>query len=228
MTEKLNRYPEVEFSFETDLRIDKHNLDEELVSQANKMMRYSKAHAQAQFDRDRAKQNLDQCKARLDSEARDELNRIVDDKGKTVKYTEAVVDGKVKTHPDYLEAVDRYNKAEYKVNVMFGGVMAMNARRPLLEDLVRLYSQGYWSTPSVRGDRRHGLGQEATQTDTEAAIIRSQEAPLAGGYQPTGPPLDVSNQPQGGSGVPDEPKPALPTTKPTPRRPLPAATKAKE
>lgn len=208
------KYPEVEFDFEADLHIDKHNLDEALVNQSTKMMRYNKAHAQAMFDRDRAKQNLDQCKARLDSEIRAELNAMKDEAGKPVKYTEAVVDGRVKTHPDYMEALDRLNKAEYKVNVLFGGVMAMNANRPLLADLVRLYLDGYWSSGRTNVAQQ---GPKATQADTEAAVMRSQEEMVApaGWGQPkpgeTAWPLKQAEQAEQRSG-------------PTPiSRPMPAA-----
>jgi len=225
MTVAENKYPEVDFDFETDLHIDKDALDEEIVGQANKMMRYSKAHAQAQLDRDRAKMNRDQVEARLDAQARREYESLgLPSSSRTGGPTEATITGWVRRHSDYIEAVERYNKAEYQVNILFGGVMAMNARRPLLEDLVRLWSQGYWSTPRAQADRPYGP-RPNTQMDTEAAIIRSQEEAAMGSQ--SGVAADGSSTqapPRSQSG----PQPL--SGKPMPRRPtpMPVAPRPKE
>ena len=162
----MPKYPETEFNFEADLAIDKHSLDTELLTQAQKMMRYSAAHAQAQFDRDRAKQALDVTKANLDASIRKELT------DQQVKFTEAVVDGKIRTAPNFLEEQSKFQDAEYKVNLLMGAVMAMNARKVALENLVRLFLSGYWADPRVQGGGT--LKAEATQDAMEAAILRSQ------------------------------------------------------
>lgn len=148
--------------YQKDLEINKHKLDEELLDQAQRMMRYNAAHAQAMYDRDRAKQSLDVTRANLDAGIRAELT------GAGVKFTEAVVDGKIKTSPTYLEAQEKYLKAEHEVQLLLGAVMAMNARKVMLENLVKLYLSGYWGEPRVQG-------QSSAQGSTEAAIMRSQK-----------------------------------------------------
>lgn len=156
-----------EYDYEKDLSIDKHRLDDELIFQPRKMMKYNTAHAQAQLDRDKAKQNLDVVKANLDSKVRADLVTA------GARFTEAVVDGRIKTHPEFIAAQNNLHKAEHTVNLTFAGVMAMNARRPILEDLVRLYLSGYWSEPRVSGETKASF----SQSETEASIMRSQEIP---------------------------------------------------
>ena len=158
---------EQEINYQADLTIDKHNLDVELMTQAQKMMRYSAEHAQSQYNRDQAKRNLDVVRANEDARIRIELTAA------QAKFTEAVVDGKVKTSPAYLEAQDAYMKAEYRVSLLLGAVMAMNARRPMLESLVRMIMSDWWAEPRVKGGENMKAG--AAMNATEEAISRSNE-----------------------------------------------------
>jgi hypothetical protein len=179
-----------EFDYQRDLAISKNHLDKELIAQAQKMMRYSSEHAQAQYDRDRAKQSLDVVKANLDASIRADLT------ASQVKFTEAVVDGKIRQSPSYLEAQDRYLKTEHQVNLLLGAVMAMNARRGMLESLVKLFLSGYWSEPRVPGGEEMKAG--AALNATETAIMN--------------PPPDISEALS---------KVAFAPSKPTPRTPPP-------
>ncbi len=162
--------PGQDFDYQADLAIDKTNLDTELMCQAQRMMRYSAEHAQSQYNRDHAKRNLDVVRANEDARIRTELIAA------EVKFTEAVVDGKVKTSPNYQEAQDTYIKAEYRVNLLLGAVMAMNARRVMLESLVRMLMSDWWAEPRVKGigEMKARTGQAAT----EEAILKRQPPPM--------------------------------------------------
>ena len=162
--------------FEKDLTINKNSLDQELIEQAHKMLWYSSAHAQAMYDRDRAKQGVDITKAGLDATIRAELN------ASGTKFTEAVVDGKIRQHPNFIDAQDKYQKAELEVNLLMGVVMAMNARRSMLENLVKLYLNGYWAEPRV-GDAE--VMTRPTVASEQAIIQAQSKAPT----QPTPSPL---------------------------------------
>jgi hypothetical protein len=190
--------PPVGIDYRRNLEINKHRLDEELTAQAMKMMAVSEAHAQAQYDRDRAKQALDIIKAGLDADIRTELT------ASQTKFTEAVVDGRIRTAPVYIEAQDKYQKMEYTVNLLLGAVMAFNARRSMLENLVRLFLSGYWSEPNLGGEAK------SLQEKGEAKIRDDLNAAL---NQPEGCPLAIES--------------ATPQTAPaTPRRPAPIPRKA--
>ena len=159
-----------DINFQADLQVDKNRLDEELLGQAQRMFYYNSQHAQAMHDRDRAKQALDVARANTDAAVRESLT------ASGAKFTEAVVDGQVRTNPYYIRAQDAYLKSEYEVNLLMGAVMAMNARRSMLESLVRLYLSGYWSEPRVPGGEE--IKADAAQAGTEASIQRSQKVPI--------------------------------------------------
>ncbi len=207
----MNKYPIPQFDYEKDLAISRNHLDDELLTQAQKMFRYNSAHAQAQLDRDRAKQSLDVTKANLDSRIRMEAtqaeiqanadidhwtaqeaeakaaknqvnleicqkNKIIAQQAKAqAKLTESAIDAKIRSSPSFIEAQTKLQEAEYIVNLTFAGVMAMNARRPCLEDLVRLFLSGYWAEPRVQGGE--GMKAGAAQEASEAVILRGQELP---------------------------------------------------
>ena len=156
--------------YQADLTINKHALDTELLDQAQRMFRYSSAHAQAMLNRDKAKQSLDVTKANLDASIRNELITA------GTKFTEAVVDGKIRTSPTYIRDQDKFMQAEYQVNLHFGGVLAMNARRSMLENLVKLFLGQYWSEPRLEG---RGLASDIAQAGTERAIMQGQNFGLS-------------------------------------------------
>jgi len=167
--------------YQKDLEINKNRLDYELLTQAQKMMKYSSEHAQAQYNRDKAKLARDITEANLDAAIRAEFNN------KQIKFTEAVVKGKILTSPTYIEAQEKCLKAEHEVNLLLGGVMAMNARRPMLESLVKLFLNSYWSEPRVAGGQ--DMRAQATQKATEDAVLRNAEEglPPSGGEPTTAP-----------------------------------------
>jgi hypothetical protein len=194
------------FNFEQELAINKNKLDDELLTQAQKMMRYNSAHAQAMYDRDRAKQALDVTKANLDASIRAELT------ASGAKFTEAVVDGKIRTSSTYIEAQDKYQKAEHEVNLLLGAVMAMNARKGMLESLVKLFLSGYWSEPRVPGGEAMKAG--AVVNAVEESVARGTGAP---GFQPTDWPKEapvVAPPPAPGTAPPR----MTPTPRPVPKK----------
>lgn len=155
--------------FQKDLKINKNRLDEELMAQAQKMMRYSSEHAQAQYDRDRAKQALDVTKANLIQSIRAEALAKGEKMG-AGGVTDAVVDARLRSSPTYIEIQGKLNEAELKVNIVFGAVMAFQARKGMLESLVKLFLAGYWSEPRVEGGENMRAG--AAMAATEEAILR--------------------------------------------------------
>lgn len=204
---------EEQFDFQADLAIDKNRLDEELMRQATKMMRYNAAHAQAQYDRDRAKLNLETVVAGLDSTIRGEMAanelKAVEEEARwsaqeaiakvnknndalaeaqkekaaavtrkaQAKGTEGAIKAKINSHPNYIEAMTRLQDAEYRVNLLAGGVFAMNGRKSMLENLTKLILSDWYSEPRVRGGEEMKAG--AALGATEAAIMSQ---PPGGGF----------------------------------------------
>ena len=153
---------EQELNYMQDLQIDQAALDLEWVSLPTKIMRYSVAYSQAGFDRDRAKQNLDVVRANLDASIRAELMTA------GAKFTEAVVDGRIKTSPTYLEAQDRHMKAEREASMMQQAVYAFQALKTALENLTKLKGMNYYSDAYVP--------PEMTQSAMEGGRAAQEEA----------------------------------------------------
>lgn len=213
-----------ELNYEQDLAINKNRLDEELLDQAQKMFRYSQAHAQAQLNRDRAKQALDVVKANLDSSIRFEASeaerKAANDEAhwateeakakelknkeatataqgmresaklarSNAKITEPQVTAKILSHPNYQEALAKYQEAEYQVNLIFGAVLAMNARRSMLENFLKGILGQLWAMPQMAEPRGPGMAEAmagAAVNASEAAILK----PLPPGTFPA-----ISNQ----------------------------------
>lgn len=129
--------------YKQDLYIDKNRLDEEWLNQPMLMAKYNTMHAQAMLDRDRAKQALDVLRANLDSSIRASLA------AQNAKFTEAVVDGRIKSSQEYIGAQEVLFQADNKVNTVFGAVMAFQARKAALENLVKLWLSSYWASPKA-------------------------------------------------------------------------------
>ena len=209
--------------YQSDLAIQKHSLDAELLDQTQRMFKYSSAHAQAMLNRDKAKQSLDITRANLDASIRGELTTA------QVKFTEAVVDGRIRTSPTYIQAQEHYQKAEHEVQLLLGAVIAMNARRSMLENLVKLFLGQYWSEPRLEG---RGLAADIAQDATERAIMSGPppmpeqlspevkaQGPVYGAQIPTTPESVVKTE--AGPGMPPSP-PGIPKA-PPPMRPVPRA-----
>lgn len=133
----------MEPNFEADLAIDKNRLDEEWLRIAQDLMRYGVLLGQAIYDHNRAKQSLDVTMANLDASIRNEFNTATP----PVKFTEAMVDGKIRSAATYIEAQDKLFKASRSMQLHQQAVYAFQAKRAALENLVKLYLNNYWAEP---------------------------------------------------------------------------------
>ena len=222
-----DHYPEIGIDYQKDVKIDKHHLDDELVSQSSKMVEYTKYYAQSMFDTRQAEKTLkvvqDDLKnvySELDGEARKtppptDLAKQTDESIKQWVYRQQkyrAVQQKV------YDTMDTLNKCQYKSDLLFGPVMAFNVRgKNSLPELVRLFGMAYWSEPRLEG---RGLAPDIAQADTERAIMQGPPAiPLT---QPVAMPEPKVHQPvyrappmASPSGIPKSPPLRRPTPKTT-------------
>jgi hypothetical protein len=162
-------YPQIGLSYQQDLEIDQHNLELEWVRQAKLMDRYSIIYAQAIFNNNRANDqikdaeaNLKKVFAELDGEARGPVLP----EG-LAKQVDAAVKEWVIRHPRYQQAQNelaaaraKAAEAQYVVDVMFGAVMAFQAKKVGLENLVRLFGMKYYAEPYDAGSEIKTKGME--------------------------------------------------------------------
>lgn len=109
-----------------DLEISESNLSKAMIRQAPLFARYSALAAKAQFQADRADQQVDLVEAELDSDIRDDMN------AKGVKITESMVKAAVIRHPKYQKAVTRYNEAKAIAEMVKTAADSFRHRRDML------------------------------------------------------------------------------------------------
>jgi hypothetical protein len=133
--------------YDKDVRIDETALDVECLDQPSLMVKYARLLADAERELDKAKEALDLVKAELDKEIRSDP-----DKFDLIKATETSVANTVIMQPKYVEASNRVIEAKYEAKVLAGVVRAMDARKTMLETLVKLHGQQYFAGPNVPRD----------------------------------------------------------------------------
>ena len=87
---------------EMDTVIDRHNLDQELINQANLFRRYAQLHVLATMEADFAKARLDNAKAEVAKEIREERE------AKKEKCTEQIIKDEVCRHARVIAANKDY------------------------------------------------------------------------------------------------------------------------
>lgn len=136
------------FNYREELRIDEHNLDIEWSTQPLLFMKYAEACASAKLELDKKKEKLEIKRATLDNRIREDPGSYT---GSDKKPTEAQIANTIVTLAEYKEVSSELNTARHHFELMSAAVRAFEQRKSSLENLVRLYGQQYYSTPSEEG-----------------------------------------------------------------------------
>lgn len=138
-----------------DIKINKHDLDNEWVEQPELCLKYSDAHAQAEYDLAKAKEQLEVVRAQLDSRIREAAaNRVVNGKPDPEKVTEAVVNNRIVLDRDYRTALAIYHEKQKAASMLKSAAITFaTSRKEALENLVRLHLGNYYSKPMLAENR---------------------------------------------------------------------------
>lgn len=117
------------------------------------LFRYQAAFAEAQRERDYAKERRDIYAAKKAKELRESEGKI----------TEKAIQFEIDRDPEYLRLQKIRIDKEYMVNLLFGATIAINQRKSALENLVKLNAQEYFSSPTVA----RNLGEEVSKYRAE-------------------------------------------------------------
>lgn len=151
----------LELNYQKDVRIDKDALDREWVQQPQLAMQYSEAAAKAQAEMDWAKDHLEFVKADLDRRIRQLLT------GGDKKPTETVISSSVLLHDECQQASSTYLNAKRTWGIVKVAADAIcDQRKAALENLVKLFGMGYFSTPTVRDKQ----GEEGLRRSTRQSV----------------------------------------------------------
>jgi len=131
-------------SYEEDVSIDQHDLENEWVRQSSLYLKYAELSAQATLERDKAKEQLDLAQAELDTLIR---------KNPTAYGIEKVVEALVKStivqQEDYKIAYAAFLEVKETDAVLSGVLKALEHKKKALEKLSELWMAGYYSDPNI-------------------------------------------------------------------------------
>lgn len=140
--------------FEKDLQIDKYGLDEEWSKQASTFHKWSVQLAEAEMERDRAKENVDLVRAELDMLIRQKPYEF-----KIEKITEAAINSAIITDKKYKDSVDEYLKLKYNHKIIQSAIESLNHKKFALDNLVRLFLSEYYLREAPPQDRTSMLNE---------------------------------------------------------------------
>lgn len=177
----MEEYPKISLDYARDLQIDQGQLEVEWLTIAGQIMRYSEAHVQAQFDRDRAKQRRDVVEAELDNEARTDPHPTdLPISEKTKQPTETAIMNWVHKQARYQAAQKERQEKEYVVNMLQAAVFAFQAKKMALENLVHLFKMKYFAEPYDGKDGENRKAKAMQDGRLEASMAaREKRAPVA-------------------------------------------------
>lgn len=128
---------------EAELKVDRFNLDEELVQHPQLFWKVSEAAVLARSRVDKLKADLDRLEAVLDQKYREEA--ILMD----TKITERGVSMSVERDPERLALQSEYLDRKFRAERLDALKDAFRARAYVLRDLVELHIAGYYSGDSI-------------------------------------------------------------------------------
>lgn len=131
--------------FEGYLKIDKSNLDEEIIRQPSLFFEVSKAYSKAVAQADTKKDKLKQLESKLDALKRKKLMKTEG------KVTEAMVFHAIQIDEKRVAAYEEYIKAKEIADTLDGFKEAFRQRTFMLRELAGLYVAQYYDKDSVGG-----------------------------------------------------------------------------
>jgi len=145
-----------ELNFEKDLSIDKYRLDEECLSHPVIYFRYGELLADA---KNKVGVLADALKLKMGEANIAIRNRFIK---KEIKFTEAVINSEVEKADDVVAAREELREAELSLARLQAGVSAFEHRKSQLDNLVKLYVAGYFSTTNS-GKARETVNDQASR-----------------------------------------------------------------
>ena len=151
------RSKEQELDFEKDISINKYKLDEECLSHASIYARYASAQADAKTAVSKAKDNLELVQA----ERYDAIKEALEKKG--VKTTIPMMEKAVLSDSEVIKAKNELREAEDVAAKLSVCVSAFEHRKSELDNLVKLYCAGYYSTPTANNETKNTINEQTSK-----------------------------------------------------------------
>jgi hypothetical protein len=151
-------------NYAEDRYVDKYSLDSEWERQPQLAADWNTAWAQAVFERDKAKEQLEIKKAEVGNDIRENPERY----GFAKKPNEDTIKDLVQTNSEVVKANRKLVDAVYNMNLILSGKIGMDHRKSALERLVMLENSGYFSKPNVTQSEREKFKERTEGEDKQA------------------------------------------------------------
>lgn len=152
-------------NYKKDLKIDRYNLEEELIRQPQLYMTWAIKAANASVEKEEAKSRLEVAKADIDKRIRNNPEKYGYHDGKA---TESAIKLEIAKHPKIKRRNKQYLEALRDEKIMTEAKNAFQHRKKMLESLVQLNVQLHFAEPKVPLS-----GREATFRERGSDIRRS-------------------------------------------------------
>lgn len=126
--------------FEQDINLDIHNLGEEVIRQASRYYKWSTAWVNSMSERDRIKNLLETKRYEVEIEIRENTPS---------KLTEATVKALTEINKEVMELKDKLVEITLKTNQLQTAKIALEQKKDMLDNAVRIYQTGYWGEMAV-------------------------------------------------------------------------------
>jgi len=127
--------------FKKYLIIDKHQLDDEIVKQAQLFYTVAEAHAEAVAERDAAKELLAEADAIIDRDLRKKAGE---------KLTEPAIKHRVQMDTRHVQATNQYFDAKLKAEKLNALREAFKDRSFMLRELAGLFQTSYYDASTLK------------------------------------------------------------------------------
>jgi len=143
--------------FKRELQIDKYKLDQECLSHASRYAYYLEALSVAKSDAAAAKDAFEYIRA----ERSIAIRAMYEESG--TRCTEAKLDAAITMDDSIQQARKKVRDAETVVGRLWVAVQAMDVRKSQLDNLVKLYCAGYYSTVSAAPNSENDINEQTSR-----------------------------------------------------------------
>jgi hypothetical protein len=155
--------------FQKDLDIDKFSLDDEWAKQPSTFHKWSMQLAEAEMERDKAKEEIDLVRAELDLAIRTDPIKF-----KLEKITESAVNSAIITNEKYRKSLDEYNQLKYNHRIIQSAIESLNHKKYALDNLVRLFLSEYYLRDAPPKDRTAMLEEMDKDVNLKRRLNRAR------------------------------------------------------
>lgn len=150
--------------------IDRDRLDVEWEKQSKIVYNYSMRLADARYELDKLRSQLDVVEAEIDQSIRARPGKYGLD-----KVTESGIKQIIILNPKRQKVQDQILEQKHEVDILQGAVNALEHKKSALERLVMLHGQNYFSTPVAKNDDARKAKEDITERRMSAGARKRGE-----------------------------------------------------